>query len=209
SVAGEYLQPTAESMATEIAARSAGSSTVVPATNWSASVSGGYPLTEVVYGAVNVCSATKDERAAYVNLLNYAIGDGQNLDSGLGSLPLGYEPITEAQRATAQTAIADVSEPANLSTRCPAAETTETITPPVVVTPPVVIGTIDDGSGTSVAHKKLFIVKPVYGSGETTDRLPLVARTLSAGGYALGIPLLIAGGLLLMRSRNRPIPQLD
>lgn len=206
SVEGDFLKPDSSTMAAEVAARNPATTTTVATTDWTKQTAGAYPLTEIVYGVVNVCSATKEERLAYAHLLEYAIGEGQNIDGGLGNLPLGYEPVNANQIEAARSAISDITSPKELAERCPAPETTTTTVVPPVTT--VEVPTFTGGIDGPATRKKLFILKPIYGSGETSDRLPTISRILSAGGYALGIPLMIIGALLLARAHRQGVPRL-
>ena len=70
----------------------------------------GYPLTMVVYAAVNLQYASKNHSLAAISkMISYMAGAGQDPGTAIGQLPLGYLPLTSAlqsQAATAATAIA-------------------------------------------------------------------------------------------------------
>jgi hypothetical protein len=69
-----------------------------------------YPLTTVVYAAVNLTSSTASDRSAISKLLQYVAGDGQTIGTQVGQLPVGYLPLTgdlQAQATASATAIAN------------------------------------------------------------------------------------------------------
>ena len=197
STPGNYVEPTSVSIATAIDNRVATDTPGVTAPNWSKSVSGAYPLAEVAFAAVNVCLSTEAERTSYENLITFATSTGQILGDDLGNLPYGYVPLSDGQRSLAAKAVADIHAPANKAVRCVMpVEPTTTIESPVQV-----IDVASSGSG----HKKMFLRKPTYGSGITEDVIPVLPKILSAGGYLLGIPMLLAGWLLLRRHRKNTL----
>lgn len=195
SVSGNFVSPTSANISKSIENRVATDTAGVTAANWSKPVTDAYPLSEVTYSAVNVCFSTATERTAYANLMQYATTTGQVLGDELGNLPFGYVPLTSAQRDLANKAIADVRTPANTATRC-IVPVEEMSTMESMVD---MVETMDE-SGTK--KKKLFIVKPFYGDGPTTDDMPMASRVLTAGGYLLGVPMLITGWVMLRRQRK-------
>lgn len=58
-----------------------------------------YPLTAVLYAAVNVADSTLDagERSQITTLLDYVVTAGNTVGDGPGQLPRGYAPLTEVQ----------------------------------------------------------------------------------------------------------------
>jgi hypothetical protein len=67
------------------------------------------------------------------------------------------------------------------------------------------IQAVDVASSSGSGHKKMFLRKPTYGAGTTEDAIPVLPKILSAGGYLLGIPMLLTGWLLLRRHRKNAL----
>jgi hypothetical protein len=197
---GNFVEPTSSSISTAIESQVATATPGVSATNWGKAVPNAYPLSEVTYAAVNVCLSTQDERTAYENLITYATSTGQNLGDDLGNLPYGYVPLSDAQKSLAAQAVADIHAPANKATRC-----IMPVEPSFASTSP--IQAIDISASGGTGHKKMFLRKPMYGEGSTQDVIPVLPKILSAGGYLLGIPMLLTGWLMLRRHRNRSSAQ--
>lgn len=65
-----------------------------------AGAAGGYPLAIQTLAAVNVCAASTSDLTADAAFLTYAAGNGQSPGTQLGQLPLGYAPLSSADRAT-------------------------------------------------------------------------------------------------------------
>ena len=69
----------------------------------------GYPLTTVVYAAVNLTGSTAASRTNLSKLIMYVAGTGQTSGTQVGQLPNGYLPLTsdlQTQASAAATAIA-------------------------------------------------------------------------------------------------------
>ena len=69
----------------------------------------GYPLTTVVYAAVNLSGSSTASRVSISKMIKYVIGDGQTAGTQVGQLPVGYLPLTgdlQSQASVAATAIA-------------------------------------------------------------------------------------------------------
>ncbi len=69
----------------------------------------GYPLTTVVYAAVNLTASTPAARTSISKMIGYVTGDGQTVGTQVGQLPVGYLPLTgdlKTQATTAASAIA-------------------------------------------------------------------------------------------------------
>lgn len=85
---------------------------------------GGYPLTLRTYAAINVCATSTADLTADATFLDYAAGAGQTSGTALGQLPLGYAPLSSADRATtsqvASALRAEVKNPRCASHRTPA-----------------------------------------------------------------------------------------
>jgi hypothetical protein len=195
SVSGNYVEPTSTTVQKAIDNRVATSVAGVTDIDWTKSVTDAYPLSEVTYSAVNVCSATGDERSAYSAFLKYAGTTGQVLRYDAGGLPHGYVPLPSSTQTQINKVAADVVSPADKATRCPAEATIPEVSMPITD-----FGVADSSGGAK--GKKMFIAKPFYGSGETTDNIPVISKILTAGGYILGVPFILAGILVLRRQRK-------
>jgi hypothetical protein len=69
----------------------------------------GYPLTTVVYAAVNLSGSSSAARTSMAKMLTYIVGDGQTEGTQVGQLPDGYLPLSgdlQSQAKAAATAIA-------------------------------------------------------------------------------------------------------
>lgn len=75
-----------------------------------------YPLTTVVYAAVNLTASTSAARGVISKMIKYVAGDGQTLGAEVGQLPVGYLPLTgdlQSQATAAATAIASYTPSAS------------------------------------------------------------------------------------------------
>jgi hypothetical protein len=71
--------------------------------------SAGYPLTTVVYAAVNLSASSSADRTTIAKMITYVVGDGQTEGTQVGQLPDGYLPLSgdlQSQAKAAATAIA-------------------------------------------------------------------------------------------------------
>ncbi|MDR7182987.1 hypothetical protein J2X85_000010 [Microbacterium trichothecenolyticum] len=121
--AGEYVAPTRDSIAAGAAAMTPNpqqpkilefSYTGAAAQTAPAA----YPLTMPVYAALNPRQTDIEERAAYADLIRYAVQHGQAPGTDVGQLPPGYAPIPAAwvtQALAAADAIEKGSLPPSLS----------------------------------------------------------------------------------------------
>lgn len=73
-----------------------------------AAVTSGYPLTTVVYAAVNLGMSDAAARADYAALIREITVRGQQPGTGAGDLPPGYLPLTQALTSQAQAAAAAI-----------------------------------------------------------------------------------------------------
>lgn len=69
----------------------------------------GYPLTMVVYAAVNLTSSTSSSRTAISKMITYMVGTGQAQGTAVGQLPFGYLALTSALQSQATTAAAAIA----------------------------------------------------------------------------------------------------
>jgi hypothetical protein len=64
-----------------------------------------YPLTSILYAAVNLGATDAAAREQYADLIEFAISDGQVPGHSIGQLPDGYAPLTDGLRAQALRAV--------------------------------------------------------------------------------------------------------
>jgi hypothetical protein len=64
-----------------------------------------YPLTTLMYAAVNVNALDQAQRDQYADLIEYAVTTGQTPGSSIGQLPEGYLPLTGTLRDQALSAV--------------------------------------------------------------------------------------------------------
>jgi hypothetical protein len=212
SVAGNYVAPTAQTLATSVESRKATSVPGITVQDWTVAVQDAYPLTEVSYAAVSICTATADETAAYTNLIEWATSNSGGQVSGdeVGQLPRGYYPLTSSQREAALTAIQDITTPADKATRCTIKKktTSKPLAFPKSSSPKTAsVAPAGVEATPSATPVKLFIRQPYYGEGPTEDPGPNVSKILMAGGYIAGIPMLITG-FLMQRKYGKKITKL-
>lgn len=105
NAAGEFVQPTQESMRAAVDSMVDTNDDGVLEIDPSAQAAGAYPLTMVTYAAVRV-DQEPPALLDYAKLLAYAVDDGQEPGDGRGQLPRGYVPLPDELRE--QTAAAAV-----------------------------------------------------------------------------------------------------
>ena len=103
-------QPDTTAMATAISSGLTTTSSASVAQVDPAKVSAaGYPLTTVVYAAVNLSTTKAATRTTLSKMITYVAGAGQTLGTQTGQLPLGYLPLTPALTTQANAAAAAIS----------------------------------------------------------------------------------------------------
>lgn len=190
---GDQVLPTADSVNTGISSFTPSDVDGVKLANPATTTSGAYPLAELVYAAINVCQVDSVLAADYSRLLTYAAGLGQIPGSTKGSLPSGYVPLSAEFIAQTEAASAAIAAPQSLQAGC--GEET-------LVTSSAVVPRTGGSSTPSSAPVPSSTPTPTAAAsiGTTTDSLGL--STAVAGiGLAAGLPLCIAGPLMLRRSR--------
>ena len=86
---------------------------------------GGFPLTTVVYAAVNLSGSDSDARKDFSRFIAQVTTKGQLSGTQLGELPPGYAPLSPelaGQAQAASVAVATYISPTKSSTNSPAAE---------------------------------------------------------------------------------------
>lgn len=207
SVSGNYVSPTAQTLATAVENRKTTTVVGITVPDWTASVPDAYPLTEVSYAAVSICTATAAETAAYTQLIDWATSStgGQIPGDEVGQLPRGYFPLTSAQREVALAAIQDITTPENKTARCTIKK--KSTSKPMAFPKTTTTKTTGPAAATDASQTptpvELFIRQPYYGEGPTEDSSPQLSKILMAGGYIAGIPMLITGFLMQRKYGNK------
>jgi hypothetical protein len=135
NAAGEYVAPTASAL--RIAADKAKPSGVkgMVQPDPAQSVRGAYPLTSFTYAATRPGVLSKEQAGEYSRFIQFAVGPGQVIGDEIGKLPLGYAPLSEAERSASRRAATEIIETAG-------------VLPPPKPTPPITEpGGPDFGSG--------------------------------------------------------------
>jgi hypothetical protein len=170
----------------------------VTISNPATTAEGAYPLAQVVYAAVNVCPIDATVAADYARVLSFGASDGQYSGSFRGALPLGYVPLTDDQRASAtavaeQLANVDAMKPACTPPTAPVATSSNQaksiVSAPKVSTMPVPTPT--PSASASAAPSRAVAV----------DRVG-IDTSVAGLGLVAGIPMCIAGPLMLARARK-------
>ncbi|WP_162605541.1 hypothetical protein [Jiangella ureilytica] len=132
NAAGEFVQPTEESMLAAANAMEDGNEDGVFEIDPAEEVPGAYPLTMVTYAAVRVDQAPA-ALLNYAGFLAYAATDGQEPGSARGQLPPGYVTMPDELRATTAVIalfLAALAEPTPSPTPTPTSTPTPTPTGP-------------------------------------------------------------------------------
>lgn len=101
NAAGEYVAPTTQSLRAAAAAAVVKDAPGVRQPDMSKKVPGAYPLATYTYAATTPATLSRDAGAAYADLIDYAVGAGQELGEAAGQLPRGYVPLNDRERAIA------------------------------------------------------------------------------------------------------------
>lgn len=203
-VEGNFVAPTQASVQSAVQNRTQTKFGGVTRTDWTKPVADAYPLSEVSFAAVSICTATEAERTAYVSLLDWVSdpSGGQVAGDELGQLPRGYFPLTTAQRDDVTAALSDISNPADKAARCALPTKAKKIkTVPTKTTKTTSASVVE--SSPSPTGTAMFIRQPYYGEGVTKSHAPDFSKMLMAGGYIAGIPMVITGLLMQRRYGNR------
>jgi len=193
---GDEVLPTADAVNTAISAFTPSGVDGVKVANPATTTSGAYPLAELVYAAVNVCRVDSVLATDYSRVLTYAATQGQIPGSTKGSLPSGYVPLSAELIAQTQTASAAIAAPAPLQVGCGGL-----IAAASSSSGPSRSGGSSSNGTTAAVAATTPAPTTAASLGTTTDSVGL--GTAVAGiGLAAGLPLCIAGPLMLRRSRS-------
>jgi ABC-type phosphate transport system substrate-binding protein len=190
NVNGDKVSPSDDAIAAAIAHFTPSNVAGVKIANPSGQEADIYPLAELVYAAINVCSLDSTSAMAYRTLLNYSSTDGQVQGSARGMLPVGYVPIS-ADEANASSALATslgslsrLKKGCTLTTSKSDSSVTSSGSIPDVAPAP------SPSSTTSGPQ-----------TGPTVDHLSWVT-SIAGAGFLAGIPMCVAGPLMVRRARN-------
>ncbi len=193
NASGEIVAPSDESISAAISHFVPSSVDGVLVSDPASTAAGVYPLAQVVYAAINVCPLDASTAADYAKVLDYAAGEGQNSGSSRGLLPAGYVPLSNDQRSVAQSLASGLANVDALKAGCSPAVTSTTS------------GSSSFGSSSQTGTITNPVPSPSASAtasrGVTTDHIGL--DTSAAGlGLAAGIPMCVAGPLLIHRARK-------
>lgn len=189
----DFVGPTTAAMQVTVSTQQVDATTGVATTDFAELPAGAYPLAQTLYAAVDIAGAKLDEGARhdYAALIDYAAGPGQAPGQQRGQLPLGYAPLSEAQRAQA-TAVAT-----ELRNWRPGQQDTPGATPPGAIPPGAIPAGVAPTSAATLAANSPEAgaqtrVSPnaVAASGDTDAPQGTIALLgllgASLGGLALG-----------------------
>lgn len=148
-----------------------------------------YPLSQLVYAAINVCKLDAATAKNYKHLLTYAASDGQFEGSARGMLPAGYVPISGDEASLTNAVAGKLGDLETAKKACSAASTTTTTTTTTPTTDSVV-----DPSPTPTPTGPT--------TGPTVDHIGLNAMVAGIG-FAAGVPMCIVGPIMVRRGRTR------
>jgi hypothetical protein len=185
-----------------------------------------YPLTSVLWAAVNLTVTDADARSQFADLIEHAVTNGQEPGRSLGQLPDGYLPLSDQLRQQALTTAGVIRD------RGQADQPTPDPTPSPDLTPPGDSGGAPGGTSVNSAP-----IGPAQGSPVSSGNTGLVddtvtptidtepptaytqsdaveakttaaaqppARSALGGGLAAGLAGLVIGPLLMRRREVRP-----
>jgi hypothetical protein len=196
---GDVVSPTPEAIAAGVAAMQTSAVEGVTISNPATTAEGAYPLAQVVYAAVNVCPIDATVAADYARVLSFGASDGQYSGSFRGALPLGYVPLTDDQRAKAATVAEQL---ANVDAMKPAC------TPPPG---PAAAPSSGQNKSSATSSKSTAMPVPVATPSASASAAPSRAvaedrvgidTSIAGLGLAAGIPMCVAGPVMLVRARK-------
>jgi len=194
---GDIVSATPDSILAAVADMPASEIDGVLLSNPATTAEGAYPLTQVVYAAVNVCPIDATTAADFAKVLSFASGDGQYSGSFRGALPLGYVPLSDDQRART---VAVAEQLGNVDAMKPACT-------PANAAAPSSNQSKSSASTPKSSAMPVPVATPSASASATPSRALAEDRvgidTSIAGlGLAAGIPMCVAGPVMLMRARK-------
>jgi hypothetical protein len=201
---GSFVGLDAAGMAAAVAAQTPTAVPGVTVTDPGALPAAAYPLTTVLYAAVNVGAADEEAREQYADLIAYAATDGQVPGHSPGQLPEGYLPLTDELRDQALAAVTAIRSyvPADPSSDAPAPAapgTSVTVTTPSGSTPVAApSAAADPGAATETGYDESATT-----ASATTPGVEPAARVVLGGTLVAGLAGALASPFLL---RRRGVP---
>jgi hypothetical protein len=185
--AGQFVAPTASSMAAAVAAMTVTENSSVVGLDFgsaaSKSATNAYPLTMPVYAALNPLMDDAPLRAVYADFIRFAAQSGQTPGVELGQLPAGYAPIPPSWVTQAMNAASVIqagikpAAPVNLGSLFPG---TYSQAPPV---DSVQNATVDGSGDTAILVSRQTEADPTVGA--LAGIVPLSLLTGIASGCAV------------------------
>jgi hypothetical protein len=102
---GVFVDAKPDAMAAAVAAQEDTGTSEVAVIDPATLPTDAYPLTTLMYAAVNVNALDQAQRDQYADLIEYAVTTGQTPGSSIGQLPEGYLPLTDDLRDQALAAV--------------------------------------------------------------------------------------------------------
>lgn len=193
--AGQFVSPTLEGLAAGTAAMTPNADQPkVMGIDFSSSqvkaATTAYPLTMPVYAALNPLQEDAEQRAAYANLIRYAVQDGQTPGTDLGELPPGYAALPGSWVAQALAAANDIEQGISQLAQAPKpagnyAGTPTSTPPPAVATAPTPTAATPDATPSAEADP----ADPAVITGKPTPDDPEI------GALAAAVPVGLTTGL--------------
>jgi hypothetical protein len=107
---GVYVNADQAGLTAALAAQTATSVDGVTTTDPASLPANAYPLTSVLYAAVDLTATDQAAREQYADLIEFAVTEGQVSGHSTGQLPEGYLPLTEGLREQALAAVLAIRE---------------------------------------------------------------------------------------------------
>ncbi|MDR2378644.1 MAG: hypothetical protein LBD70_04375, partial [Bifidobacteriaceae bacterium] len=107
---GVFVQADQTGLAEALAAQSPSGAPGVGVTDPAALPAAAYPLTSVLYAAVNLAATDQAARDQYADLIEFVATSGQTPGNGIGELPDGYLPLSAELRDQALEAVQTIRD---------------------------------------------------------------------------------------------------
>ncbi|MBU4335295.1 MAG: hypothetical protein KJ548_01875, partial [Actinobacteria bacterium] len=210
---GVYVDGNEAGMSAALAAQTSTTVAGVTVTDPATLPATAYPLTSVLYAAVNLSTTDEAARERYADLIEYAVTDGQVPGHSIGELPEGYLPLTDDLREQALAAVEEIrayvpdDEPTPTSTQkasspapVAAAGAAATAADGGTVVPATGTGGVSGGVDVeSDKAPQTGYVQDAVTSGTTTPGTAPAAAGVLGGTLLTGLAGAVAGPFLLRR----------
>jgi len=190
NTAGAYVLPNAQGLNAGLASTKPTAVDGVVQPDPTSGAPGAYPLTHVTYAVTSPEHLAPDEATAYADLLTFIAGAGQVQGDGVGQLPAGYLPLTDAQRAQTAAAAATVRAAATAAPTASATPSASTSASPSATPSETPAPSADGGDPTAaptapVAGGSGVVPPPPLSSGPSPKPAkPSPSTTPAAATYA-------------------------